>query len=332
MPGVVETTDRFATNQVITSTVMNNIIDQTIFTSDALANGTLALTAGKMKVATNGITSNEMGADAIAANSLAANAVTTIKILDANVTPSKLANSNFGAFTVASGVATLNSDLVTTTEIVDAAVTAPKLSGAQTGTAPIFGVRAWVNFNAQSTANISGTYTRTASTTATVTVDTSSNHGLIVGNAVYLNFTVATGTAPFNGLYVVASVVDSNTFTVVSSTTTPSTGTVSLLRKLIRASGNVANVSVAYFGANIGIPPLSNEPPDAGVYVVNFATAMPDANISISGACNQGGAIDSTANDFVGGFATNEKCAFVLTINVGGNGTDCLHTSVQVIR
>jgi len=60
MAGVVETTNTFATNDVITSTAMNNIIDQTLFTSDALSGNTLALVAGKMKVATSGITSNEM--------------------------------------------------------------------------------------------------------------------------------------------------------------------------------------------------------------------------------------------------------------------------------
>lgn len=31
--------------------------------------------------------------------------------------------------------------------VANASVTAPKLSGAQTGTAPIFGVRAWANFD-----------------------------------------------------------------------------------------------------------------------------------------------------------------------------------------
>jgi hypothetical protein len=36
---------------------------------------------------------------------------------------------------------------VATAGIADAAVTAPKLSGAQTGSAPVYGVRAWVNFN-----------------------------------------------------------------------------------------------------------------------------------------------------------------------------------------
>jgi hypothetical protein len=78
MPGVVETTHTFATNEVITSTLMNNIIDETLFTSDALANTTLALTAGKMKVGT--ITSNEMGAGAITTNAVASSSSATTGI------------------------------------------------------------------------------------------------------------------------------------------------------------------------------------------------------------------------------------------------------------
>jgi hypothetical protein len=113
MPGVVETTDTFAANQVITSTLMNNIIDQTQFTSTALAagTGTLALVDGRMKVATGGITSNEMAVDAITANAIAADAVTTAKILDANVTTAKILDAN-----------------VTTAKILDANVTPAKLS------------------------------------------------------------------------------------------------------------------------------------------------------------------------------------------------------------
>jgi len=79
MAGVVETTNTFATNDVITSTAMNNIIDQTLFTSDALSGSTLALVAGKMKVATSGITSNEMGVNAVTTNAIADGAVTQAK-------------------------------------------------------------------------------------------------------------------------------------------------------------------------------------------------------------------------------------------------------------
>ena len=45
---------------------------------------------------------------------------------------------------------------VTTAKIANASVTAPKLSGAQTGTAPVYGVRAWVNFNGTGTVAING--------------------------------------------------------------------------------------------------------------------------------------------------------------------------------
>jgi hypothetical protein len=57
---------------------MNNIIDETLFTADALANTTLALTAGKMKVGT--ITSNEMGAGAITTNAVASSSSATTGI------------------------------------------------------------------------------------------------------------------------------------------------------------------------------------------------------------------------------------------------------------
>jgi len=331
MAGVVETTNTFATNNVITSTAMNNIIDQTLFTADALSGSTLALVAGKIKVATSGITSNEMGVGAVTLNAIADGVITNAKInASAAIDLSKLATGALpAAITIAS--ANIVDGTIATADIASAAITAPKLDGAQTGTAPIYGVRAWVNFNAQSSANIGGTYTRTASTT--VTVDTTLDHGLIVGNAVFLDFTVGTGTAPFDGLYVVASVADSDTFTVVSSIATTSTGTISLSRKTIRASGNVANVSAAYSGATIASPPASNEAADPGFYVVNFTTAMPDANAAISGVCNQSGVLDaSSGNDFVGGFTPNEKCAFISTISVASGGIAALHTSVQVIR
>ena len=111
MAGVVETTKTFATNEVITSTLMNNIIDETSFTEDALANSTLALTAGKMKVATSGITSNELAVDAVTTNSISASSVTTAKIADLNVTTGKITDS-----------------AVTTAKIADLAVTAAKIA------------------------------------------------------------------------------------------------------------------------------------------------------------------------------------------------------------
>ena len=127
--GAVDTTNTFTATDVITSTKMNNIIDQTVMTSDAITlNGTLQVVApGKLQVAAGGITSNELANDAVTTAVIINNAVTTAKILDANVTTAKIADAN---------------------------VTAAKLDGAQTGTAPIFGARAWVNFNGTGTVAI----------------------------------------------------------------------------------------------------------------------------------------------------------------------------------
>ena len=148
MAGVVDTTNTFATNEVITSTLLNNIIDQTLFTSDALSGGTLALTSGKMKVATSGITSNEMAVNAVTANAITDGVITNAKIsASAAIGLSKLAT---GALPTAITIASAN--------IVDANVTASKLSGGQTGSPPIYGVRAWGRFDGTGTSPISPVY------------------------------------------------------------------------------------------------------------------------------------------------------------------------------
>jgi len=136
--GAVDTTYTFTATDTITSAKMNNIIDQTTITSDAIFGTTLEVAYGKLKVRSQGITSNE----------LATNSVATTSIADANVTPAKLSNSDFGDFTVASGIATLDNNVVT----------AAKLNGAQTGSAPIYGVRAWGRFDGTGSSPISPIY------------------------------------------------------------------------------------------------------------------------------------------------------------------------------
>lgn len=99
------------------------------------------------------ITTDEISDSNVTAAKLAPNAVTTEKIADANVTSAKLAsgaaleNIGTGGITATQ----LASDAVTTVKIKDANVTAAKLDGAQSGSAPIFGARAWVNFNGTGT-------------------------------------------------------------------------------------------------------------------------------------------------------------------------------------
>jgi hypothetical protein len=73
-----------------------------------------------------------------------------------------------------------------------------------------------------------------------------------------------------DGAFVVTGITSSTIFTVTHGTPGATSGTVSLNRRLIRASGNVANVSLL----------------GTGQYAVNFTTALPDANYARSGFAN----------------------------------------------
>ena len=151
---------------------------------------------------------------------------------------------------------------VTAVKLANDSVTAEKLNGSQSGSAPIFGCRAWVNFNGATSADIGGTYNRTGTI---LTVDTTVDHGFLVGHVVYLDFTSSAGTAITDGFFVVASVPTDTRFTVVHGTAGTTTGNVTLPRRLIRGQGNIASVS--YIGV--------------GIYSVNFSTAMPSANYAL---------------------------------------------------
>ena len=63
--GAIDTTYTFTATDTITSTKMNDIIDQTTFTNDAVFDTTLAVAAGKLKVNAQGITSNELSSSCV---------------------------------------------------------------------------------------------------------------------------------------------------------------------------------------------------------------------------------------------------------------------------
>jgi hypothetical protein len=195
-------------------------------------------------------------------------ALTAGSIVDADISPSAaiaLAKIATGALPAAITVTTAN--------LVDASVTAAKLSGAQTGSAPIYGCRAWVNFDGTLTNVTSNAYSRT---TTTVTV-TKSAHGLTTGNKLVIS------SASDSGLHTAANTasaeivkVDDNNFTFQTASTGPSTGTLTYARG-IRGSGNVASVTRN----------------GTGDYTVTFATALPSANYS---AVATAGALDTDSN------------------------------------
>lgn len=145
--GAVNTTYTFTATDTITSTKMNNIIDQTTMTTDAIFGTTLEVASGQLKVRSQGITSSELATGAVTANAIAAGAVTSSGILDGTIVNADInAAAAIDPSKLGAGALTATAT-VTTENIVDASITAPKLNGTQTGTAPIFGVRAWVTFD-----------------------------------------------------------------------------------------------------------------------------------------------------------------------------------------
>jgi hypothetical protein len=115
---VVDTTRTFTNNEQITSTKLNEIMDNSSFVSGAVVtSGGLEITAGgQMQIESNGVTTAKI-ADAN---------VTTSKIADANVTTAKIADAN-----------------VTTAKIADSNVTQAKLAANVVGNGPLF--RAYKN-------------------------------------------------------------------------------------------------------------------------------------------------------------------------------------------
>jgi hypothetical protein len=93
--GVLDTTYTFTATDIVTSTKLNNVLDQAVFTAGAITGTTLAVTtAGLLKVESSGITANE----------IASNSVTTAKILDANVTTAKVLDANITQAKLAANV------------------------------------------------------------------------------------------------------------------------------------------------------------------------------------------------------------------------------------
>jgi hypothetical protein len=150
--GAVNTTYTFTATDTITSAKMNNIIDQTTITTDAIIGTTLDVASGKLKIRSAGITSNELGANSVVTDAIAGSSVTTAKLANSSVTAAKIANNAITTTKIADSTSTTTG--ITTGKIANESITAAKLNGAQSGSAPIYGARAWVNFNGTGTVDI----------------------------------------------------------------------------------------------------------------------------------------------------------------------------------
>ena len=93
---VVDTVQTFNTGDTVTSTTLNNIMDQSIFVAGAVVSGSgLAITAGG-QMTTSGIPGANITDGTITTTKIADLNVITSKIADANVTQEKLASNVVG--------------------------------------------------------------------------------------------------------------------------------------------------------------------------------------------------------------------------------------------
>jgi hypothetical protein len=152
------TADKIAVSAVTEAKILNGAVSL-----DKLA----ANAVDESKIAESAVTAGKIADGAVSLSKLAADSVNADKIADGAVTSAKLATDAVTDTKIAAGAVTntkLATDAVTdtkiaasaviTTKIADANITAAKLSGAQTGAAPIYGARAWVNFNGTGTVAI----------------------------------------------------------------------------------------------------------------------------------------------------------------------------------
>ena len=300
--GAVNTTYTFTATDTITSAKMNNIIDQTTITSDAIFGTTLEVASGKLKVRAQGITSNE----------LTANSVTSTNIVDGSITPVKLSTAGpfwdnaGGTFTLSQRGIEVGTGITSNTEsyidfhssfpvtdydcrmmrnsgvdgifeIYNTGAGVIKLTASSgvtfgsanmpnpVGTAPIYGARAWAKLNPYIGSVRTGAYkTGTYSRTATETSVAIVSHGLKANDKIRLDFTTGTGT---DGLYTVISSSDANNF-VINHTGTVTSGNVTAQFIAIQGSGNISSAS--WYDAS-----------DDRI-VLNFAIPMPNANYVVS--------------------------------------------------
>ena len=135
------------TAKLANNSVTNAKIAQLSVTADKITDGSIT----SSKFAPLSVTAEKLANNGVTTTKVADNAITTAKIDDLAITSAKLAAGSVESAKLADNAvvsAKIAASAVTSTKLASTAVTAEKMSGAQTGDAPIFGARAWVNFDA----------------------------------------------------------------------------------------------------------------------------------------------------------------------------------------
>ena len=252
---------------------------------------------------------------------LAANTVTTSSLVSGAVTTEKIAP---GA--------------VVTADLADGAVTAAKMAGGQTGSAPVYGCRAWVNFDGSKISNSPGNLP--SSTTISVTAGndfgfwtdgTGAYEASFIGNRYKLPTIDGVAGGTLGGVDVSTLGVQ---FTEVISTSR---------LKFRFLSGQVPTSTVSLVGTNnsnntyqgLGIRESGNvasiTKTTTGGYTVNFLTSMPDANYCVTVNSLH---ITGTGNSLINFVSptTNSVTLVYTANNFSSMASDSSNISVTIFR
>ena len=303
--GAVNTTYTFTATDTITSTKMNNIIDQTTMTSDAVfTNGTIEVSSGKLRVASGKITSNE----------LATQAVATDNITNGSVTPEKLS----------AGKVDWGSNY---TDIGFGASSSPYYlsitpSRASNGTSVLqFGTQSGVNTNASITreSGENGRLFVTQNGTGDLIIENNNGQTYLTGPngfkfykdaSNFSQFPVPAGTAPIFGIRAWVSFDMLRDASGASNTLNTN--------RFIYASGNVSSVLKT----------------DTGRFQINFSTGMPDTSYIYQGSGRS--KVGDTSGDVIIGrpnLGSKTNSSIVLDVlNSGGSKFDSPEVCVSIIR
>jgi hypothetical protein len=192
-----------------------------------------------------------------------------------------------------------------------------------------YGVRAWVNFDSLTSANLFGNFVQNSgNATGTVSntriyVNTATDHGLIVGSQINVAYQTGDSNLAF-GLRTVSAVIDNLTFWYANTTAgfpaggsagaSFRSGTVFLERNTIRGSGAVSSIT------DIGV----------GTKIVNFAYSLTDANYSVVGTAGNL-AVVGIVSTALGG-APDSEFIRIRTATVANTETDFSYNNIVVVR
>jgi hypothetical protein len=236
--GAVDTTYTFTATDTITSSKMNNIIDQTKMTSEAIDGPSLEIIApGKIRVKALGIGSSELAPNSVTEFKIKNDSVITNKIADLSVTSAKLANNS-----------------ITGTKLADSTIEASKLNSGQTGTAPIIAARATLQMKKGEWQGSSVDYSSISAAMSiagsgspkTVTVTSASDHGFLAGEPFFIwmeNPNATLSDQYFCGFVNTVASTTQFTFLTTSTSLLNVTGTIYFVDPTKYSSINIKRVS-----------------------------------------------------------------------------------------